>query len=678
MQRFQLMAGAVLVLLAVPLFSQTPTVQDGPQFQVNTYTTDRQTLPSVAVAPDGRFVVVWTSRGSDNGDMSAESILGQRFTSNGVPIGDEFLVNTYTTNEQTRPAVAVSANGDFVVVWQSDGSDNGDTSSESIQGQRFASDGLAQGAQFRVNSYTTSYQRFPSVAMAEDGDFVVAWESYEFDTDSFYSIQGQRYASDGTPRGDEFRVNGYTTSYQRYPAVAATPAGDFIVVWASFGSFSGDTSGFSIQGKRYLSNGTPRSLQFQINTVTNNSQLRPSVAVVPNGDFVVVWDSYRSFTAYESVQARRYQSNGVPGDEFRVNTYTTGRQRFPAVGVDPDGDFVVVWDSDFSDLGDQGGAILGQRYASNSDPIGGEFLINTYTTGEQSQASAAVAPGGDFIVAWQSNGSANDTASFSIQAQRFQVTAEVGNKVFLDDDFDGRQDSSEVGVAGVNVHLRDGLGDLIASTTTDDQGDYRFFPKIGTAGVVDNFYIEFEAPPFTEFTAMDVGTDDRLDSDAAPGLGETATFQVLSAGEAQLEFDAGLISNIAVIGDRIWWDANGDSIQQIDETGVAGVSVRLLDDVDNVVQVTETDLKGFFVFLNVDTGTYTIEVVLPDHAEFGDQDVGGDAADSDVDPLTGRMDSFKYTAGTIRRDLDAAIVFPAFFADGFESGDTSAWSSTMP
>ena len=54
-----------------------------------------------------------------------------------------------------------------------------------------------------------------------------------------------------------------------------------------------------------------------------------------------------------------------------------------------------------------------------------------------------------------------------------------------------------------------------------------------------------------------------------------------------------------------------------------------------------------------------------------------DAIDSDVDPLTGRSAAFAYTVGTIRREFDAAIVFPAFFADDFESGDTSAWSSVV-
>jgi len=36
-----------------------------------------------------------------------------------------------------------------------------------------------------------------------------------------------------TPLGSEFRVNTYTTSSQRLPAIATGPGGDFVVAWMS-------------------------------------------------------------------------------------------------------------------------------------------------------------------------------------------------------------------------------------------------------------------------------------------------------------------------------------------------------------------------------------------------------------------------------------------------------------
>ena len=73
--------------------------------------------------------------------------------------------------------MGLDADGDFVVVWNSRGSGGTDSSARSIQGQRYASDGSAVGGQFQVNTYTTDYQYFSSVALDADGDFVVVWES---------------------------------------------------------------------------------------------------------------------------------------------------------------------------------------------------------------------------------------------------------------------------------------------------------------------------------------------------------------------------------------------------------------------------------------------------------------------------------------------------------------------
>ncbi len=111
--------------------------------QVNTYTTGSQLLPSVAFSAAGDFVVVWKSTGS--GDYSVQA---QRYTSDGSTAGSEFQVNTYDTGIQRQGVVALSAAGDFVVVWESDGSSGTDTTESSIQGQRYAADGSTVGGEF--------------------------------------------------------------------------------------------------------------------------------------------------------------------------------------------------------------------------------------------------------------------------------------------------------------------------------------------------------------------------------------------------------------------------------------------------------------------------------------------------------------------------------------------------
>jgi len=257
------------------------------------------------------------------------------------------------------------------------------------------------------------------------------------------------------------------------------------------------------------------------------------------------------------------------------------------------------------------------------------------------------------------------------------VTADVGDRVFEDADFDGRQDASEAGVPGVTVHLRTDLGDLVDTTATDGDGRYLFRPKIAEGG--DQFFVEFEAPVFATFTTPDVGADDAIDSDADPASGETATFAVAAAADDHTDLDAGLIVDFAVIGDRVWYDANYDDVQQVGEDGVAGVTVRLLDAGATVLGSVTTNAEGLFAFPDPGTGNYSIEIVVPAGLEIVALDVGADdAIDSDVDPLTGRSASFAYTSGTISRGHDAGLRLPAeIFSNGFETGNTSSWSATV-
>jgi hypothetical protein len=400
----------------------------GDQFQVNSYTTDDQLYPAVALDSDGDFVVVWMSNGSNYGDTDIESIQGQRYNSVGTAQGSQFQVNSYTTGSQAFPAVSLDSDGDFVVIWESYGS-IGDTNLRSIQGQRYNSLGVPQDSQFQVNSYTENDQRFPDVAMDSDGDFVVVWQSYGSngsDT-SFTSIQGQRYNSVGVPEGSEFQVNSYTSFRQRHPAVALDSDGDFVVVWESNGGSGTDTLNYSVQAQRYNSVGISQGSQFQVNSYITGNQRDPAVALDSDGDFIVVWRSDGSSygdTDSASIQGQRYNSAGTAqGSQFQVNTYTTSEQEVPDVAVDSDGDFVVVWGSYGSSGSDYSGtSIQGQAYNSVGVPQGSEFQVNSYITSHQHSPGVGLDSNGNFVVVWRSYGSSgDDTSGRSIQGQRYSA-----------------------------------------------------------------------------------------------------------------------------------------------------------------------------------------------------------------------------------------------------------------
>src|SRR5881397_2551461 len=101
------------------------------------------------------------------------------------------------------------------------------------------------------------------------------------------------------------------------------------------------------------------------------------------------------------------------GSEFQVNTYTPGTQRFRSVAGIPGHVFVVTWDSDGQD-GSQYG-VFAQRYHETT-PLGGEFRVNTYTTGGQRLSKAAAdQANGPFVIVWQSQDQDGDGAGVFAQ-----------------------------------------------------------------------------------------------------------------------------------------------------------------------------------------------------------------------------------------------------------------------
>jgi hypothetical protein len=344
--------------------------------------------------------VVWQSNGQD-GDGGG--IFGQRYDGAGSKLGGEFRLNSQTTLLQEDPAVARDPAGNFVVVWTSD-QDPG----PGIFGQRYDSAGVPLGSEFRVNTYTTGNQERPSVASDASGNFVVVWDGRGLG-DSITGIFGQRFDSAGNKRGGEFRVNSYVSQTQWFASVASDASGDFVVVWTSV-SQDGDRDG--IFGQRYDSAGVAQGAEFRVNSQTVRDQRNASVAVAPDGAFVVVWESSAKYGSYFDIFGQRYDSlGGAQGSEFAVNAYTPVAQTRPRVATDPNGGFLVAW---------EGHQLFGQRYDGDGMPQGGEFQINSYLTGSQIRASVAATGTDQFLVAWSGNGVGDAVGVFG---QRFELGA---------------------------------------------------------------------------------------------------------------------------------------------------------------------------------------------------------------------------------------------------------------
>jgi hypothetical protein len=398
-----------VLALAFPLGAMAQAIRLGAEFQVNIQTASHQRFPSVAREADGDFVVVWESYAQDG---HLEGIFGARFSSAGARLATEFQVNSYTPSRQKVPQVAADADGDFVVVWHSDGSygvTGQDGSAGGIFARRFSSTGVALASEFQVNTFTGDNQHYPSVALDADGDFVVAWHSTG--DGSGYGIFAQRFSSTGVAQAIEFQVNTYTPFSQGYPSIAAYADGDFVVAWQDRYQDGNDVGVFA---RRFSSAGIPATTEFQANTYTTNQQSNAWVAVAPSGDFVITWDSVYQDASGHGVFAQRFSSAGTGvGIEFQVTTATVGNQGNPAVGVDADGDFAVTWSISSS-------SVQARRFSSAGTPLRAEFQVNIYDTGQQSYPSLGMDADGDFVIAWQDGG--RDGSGYGVFAQRFAAS----------------------------------------------------------------------------------------------------------------------------------------------------------------------------------------------------------------------------------------------------------------
>jgi len=393
------------------MLSATPV---GGEVRVNTHTASNQSASTVAMDADGDYVVIWSSEGQDG---SGSGVYGQRYNAAGVTQGGEFRVNTATTSNQGYSTVAMDADGDFVVTWTSLGQDSNEEFGYGVYAQRYNAAGVTQGGEFRVNTTTASNQQYSTVAMDADGDFVVTWSSFGQDNidDMSFGVYAQRYNAAGVTQGGEFRVNTYPTGHQSGSTVAMDADGDFVVTWSSANQ---DGSSSGVYAQRYNAAGGTQGGEFRVNTTTASSQRYSTVAMDADGDFVVTWTSLGQDGSFDGVYAQRYNAAGVTqGGEFRVNTTSAGSQELSTVAMDADGDFVVTWTSNGQDGNSYG--VYAQRYNAAGGAQGGEFLVNTTTASSQLGSTVAMDADGDFVVIWSSDG--QDGSGSGVYAQRYKA-----------------------------------------------------------------------------------------------------------------------------------------------------------------------------------------------------------------------------------------------------------------
>ena len=388
------------------------------EFPVSSVTIGDQTSPTVAVSREtGDFVIAW--EGEVVGDETSVEIFAQLYDNLADPVGSELQVNTTTLRDQVTPSVAMDTDGSFVVTWTSEGIPG---SGSDVFAQLFDADGSHVGSEFRVNEVVLQGQRNSVVAMDDDGDFFVSWQSSHQDAFS-WGIFGRAYDSGGNPLTNEQQVNTYTEQPQTSPALGSNTQGHVVSLWLGLD----EDHASAVHAQRYQLPATeaefaPVDEELVLATYLGLEDTSAAAAVDANRNFFVVWQSYGEDGSGLGILGRRLDALGnAPDSAFVINSTTTGNQTNPDVAMDAAGNSVVVWES--ADPDGDGHGIFAQRFSSLGNPIGDEFQVNSDHEVHQSQPSVAMNPEtGEFVVVWQGP----DDSGEGIYAQRFDAD---GNKV---------------------------------------------------------------------------------------------------------------------------------------------------------------------------------------------------------------------------------------------------------
>ncbi len=340
----------------------------GTEFVVNQTTADMQQNPSVASDSSGNFVVAWQGyNAADLSGLDAENIYFRLYGADGTALSSETIANSKTVDSQLQPDVARLPSGQFGVVWTTYNDAAGNKADVELRCFDSLGNAVSGKAEVFANTTKTDNQKNARIAAtsATSSYYLVVWDSFAEDgsAPSSWGIRGQLFnANNCSPVDAQISINTAVAGDQQLADVAVNSNGDFLVVWQSSVA-SGN--GFDIWARliKFDSNTlkyVPQT-EFKVNPFVLLEQSTPVVTALSDNGFLV---SYRTLGEDEdkfAIKAQRLDAALalVPND-WIVNISTTGDQQNPAVAALPNGGYVILWDSPGQD--GSGTGVIGRRF----------------------------------------------------------------------------------------------------------------------------------------------------------------------------------------------------------------------------------------------------------------------------------------------------------------------------
>ncbi|MFO0959726.1 MAG: hypothetical protein U0800_20195 [Isosphaeraceae bacterium] len=350
----------------------------GAELVGNAFGDGPQELPVTASAPDGRSVVAWV----DRTNPSNRRIEFRLFKANGTTTALDTTVQASGANA-SDPSVAMDQNGNFVVTW---------SQQDNVLAQRFNANGGALGGVITVAG-TGLIENSPDVAMDRNGNFVVVYEqASSANPSTTRDVAAKRFSSGGTFLGASNTFSGPGFQELR-PSVAMASDGRFAIAYEFFAN--GNEGNSQIFAISYNANGTSNASSLVAGSAAEEE--KPDIAMRDNGEYTVVYQ--KGPFANTDIKAQRVSFNGTAFGEINISN-SSRREVDPRIVMNRNGfGFVVAFDS-FGSGGSRVGVV----------EVKGNNQVNFTTTVTAAiNPALSLGPEGQYQLAYQrtANGSNN-------------------------------------------------------------------------------------------------------------------------------------------------------------------------------------------------------------------------------------------------------------------------------
>lgn len=310
--------------------------------------------PSVTGNLNGNYIVTWYD--TRNGNYS---IYAQKYSKDCSKVGNNFIVNSNKHLDRNfDPKVAMSLNGNFVIIWLSD--------SNKIYYQLFDSECKSIGENFLINdSVKTNIVGF-SLSMNTFGDFVVVWLEGNHGK---FNVYAREFNSEGRPKSSSFLIsNRFELLALSDPQVCLSDNGKFLI---SYLDYAKDIDVILL--KLYENNIKLYETSIDLNNSLYSEYKYINISLNTEDEFIITWID--TDISGNHVFMQKINENGLTiGNKIRVSEDIKNKKYYTTIKCDVKNNLTIFW----IEKDNSSAQIVGQKYNSDNSKIGSNIILNQY------------------------------------------------------------------------------------------------------------------------------------------------------------------------------------------------------------------------------------------------------------------------------------------------------------